>query len=115
MHKVLPLLVLVSLAACAFPQTRWDKPGANEKMTADDLLNCRHAAQQEAFLDAPAPVIGPWAAHHWWRTENDRFYMENRLTDFCMRSKGYTLVDVPPPPRTAAPQAPAATDPPTGK
>jgi hypothetical protein len=45
---------------------------------------------------------------------SDRFFAEGRLTDFCMRNKGYQLVTIPPPqtnPPAAAPTAsPPATD-----
>ncbi len=28
----------------------------------------------------------------WFNRQNDTFFEESRLRDFCMRSKGYTLV-----------------------
>ena len=41
------------------------------------------------------------------RADDDRFVTENRLTNFCMRTKGYEQVEVKQP-RT---QAPAASSP----
>lgn len=114
MRKVLPLLLLTSVAACAFPQTRWDKPGATEKATADDQVACRHAARQEAFDSYPYGPL-PWHVRHWAYYGDDQFYAEGRLTDFCMRNKGYTLVTVTPPkagapPAQQPPPAAPATD-----
>ena len=69
---------------------------------ADDLLACRHAAQQEAYY--ATPFTGPTRLYGY--IEANRFENESRLTSFCMRNKGYALVTV------SAPQtrAPAATD-----
>ena len=97
-------LLLLAAAGCAFPDTRWVKPGADDKATADDLVICRHAAQQESF-STPIFVSPVWAGRHWTHAEADRFYDESRLTRFCMRNKGYELVTVPPP-QTQAPATP---------
>jgi hypothetical protein len=101
MRNVLGLVLLLATAACSLPQTRWEKPGADEKVTASDLVSCRQAADQEAMHDFPfawpgPPAIGPRGILYRDRADSDRFYMEHRLTDFCMRNKGYTLVTIPP-------------------
>ena len=45
------------------------------------------------------------------RQDNDRFYAENRLTAFCMRTKGYEQVEVRQAPQTQAPPAPSPEPP----
>jgi hypothetical protein len=45
--------------------------------------------------------------------DNERFYTENRLTAFCMRTKGYEQVPVQP--ETQAPQQPPSPEPPLPK
>jgi len=117
MRKVVPLVLLCGLAACA-PPARWEKAGATELMTETDMVDCRKAASQEAFryfaFNWGFPFYGPtfwgYAGRPSWlmwqaRLDSDRFHAENRLTAFCMRNKGYELVPIPPP-QTQAPQAP---------
>jgi hypothetical protein len=50
------------------------------------------------------------------RADDERFFAENRLTAFCMRTKGYEQVEVTPP-QTRAPQQapPASPEPPLSK
>jgi len=119
MRKVLPVLLMLGVAACG-PAMRWDKPGANDEMTATDLEACRQAAWQEAnrYPYGYYPWgFGPpvWGLHRgnylMWqmRQDNDRFYVENRLRSFCMRTKGYELVPVQQAPQTQAPQTPPAS------
>ena len=47
MRKVLPVLLLLAVAACG-PTMRWDKPGVSGELAADDMKTCRQAAWQEA-------------------------------------------------------------------
>lgn len=117
MRKVLLSILLTPVAACALPETRWVKDGADDKAVAEDLKTCRRAAQIEAMREAdafpPAPYWGPpwppwnppfyYGSAAWPRT--DRFYLENRLSDFCMRNKGYELVTLPPAPKATTPEA----------
>lgn len=112
MRRFPPLLLLLVLTGCSFPETRWEKAGVDEKTAASDLTNCRRAAQQEAFLATPYYYgfgFGPpyWRFRHGGFYESNRFYAEQRLTDFCMRNKGYQLVTVPPP-QTKPPAVPAS-------
>lgn len=115
-RKVLSFGMLLALAACGSPM-RWDKAGTDEKATANDLSYCRRAAREEAFR--AYPFFGaPYPSHRWWGWGGspgaDQFYAENRLTDFCMRNKGYALVPVqpqtqpPPAPTPSSPEPPAA-------
>ncbi len=111
MRRILPFLMLGPLmlggvAACSFPQTRWEKAGVDDQAAVADLVACRHAAQQEAFATYPYPYGSPFFGYRRWAyVEDNRFYAESRLANFCMRSKGYQLVTVPPP-QAAAPESP---------
>jgi len=105
MRKVLTVMLALSVAACG-PALRWEKSGADEKATADDLVGCRRAAQDEVAREFPFYYY-PWTYPigrpvFWHRSELDRSYSEDRLTSFCMRNKGYAQVPV-------APQTPAAS------
>ncbi len=121
MRKVLPVLLTLSVAACATPM-RWEKPGATDASTAADMTDCRRAAQHEAMRYYPYgygygyyPGGLGWGFHRrsafYWqmRQDNDRFYAENRLTAFCMRTRGYEQIEVRPAPQ---PQAPPPAPPP---
>ncbi|MBS0547818.1 MAG: hypothetical protein JSR24_08720 [Proteobacteria bacterium] len=105
MRRILPFLMLLGVAACGLPQTRWEKPGVDEKATAADLVACRHAASQEAFATYPFPYGSPFFGYRRFGSfgyyEENRFYAESRLANFCMRNKGYELVTVKPPQTTA--------------
>ena len=103
MRALLSVTLLLAVAACATP-TRWEKPGVSADMTASDAVDCRRAAVQEAFLYNPygwPPPFWPYRRGYWlnWQQyqQSERFYAENRLTAFCMRSKGYELVQIPEP------------------
>jgi hypothetical protein len=112
MRNVLPFALLLGLAACA-TTSHWEKPGADETAAGRDNVECRRAAQQEASRFTPTPFYGgpfmSWRrpSYFMWQSnfELDRFYTENRLAAFCMRSRGYELVTVQPP-QTQAPQTP---------
>jgi hypothetical protein len=95
MRKVVPLALMLAVAGCASPE-RWEKSGVSVEMTATDAGECRRAASQEAFLYIPSPPV-PWPYRrlNWQYDQTERFYAENRLVAFCMRSKGYELVPIP--------------------
>lgn len=117
MRRILPLLLssllLAGVAACSFPQTRWEKDGVTDQAVTADLVACRHAAQQEAFATSPLPYSSPFFGYRRWAYwEDNRFYAESRLTSFCMRSKGYDLVTMKPPQASPPPSpTPAPTTP----
>jgi hypothetical protein len=107
MRKILPFVLLSAMAACSFPETRWEKDGADEKLTAADLGYCRKAARDEAFATYPFPYGGyPFGSPFYgfrrpFYWDDNRSFAETRLAQFCMRSKGYELVTVTPPQTTA--------------
>jgi hypothetical protein len=116
MRRVLPFLMLTAVAACALPQTRWEKEGVDDQMAMDDLGYCRIAARNEAFSTFPIGYNSPFYGYSYgfrrwpgWAWDNNRFYAENRLTSFCMEAKGYQLVTVQPAPQTQPPAAPTPT------
>jgi hypothetical protein len=125
MRGILPLLLLVAISGCSFPETRWEKAGADDNAMKSDLLTCRQAAQQETFVTSPYYGYGfgfgpPFWRHRYWPSYyyDNRFYTEGRLTDFCMRNKGYQLVTIQPPqtkPPAQTPAAPPATSDKTDK
>ena len=117
MRRVVPFLLLLAVSACGTPM-RWDKPGATDQTVAADFSSCRTAAQQEASRYYPFYPWG-WGGWGWgygrhsglmWqmRVDDERFFAQNRLTAFCMRTKGYE--QVPMQPQTQAPQ-PASPEP----
>jgi hypothetical protein len=106
MRRILPFLLLAAVAACSLPQQRWEKEGADEALTANDLGYCRKAARDEAFSAYPYGFGSPFYGFHrslMW--DDNRYVAESRLSQFCMRAKGYQLVTISPP-RAAAPVAP---------
>ena len=116
MRRVVPFLLMLAVSACGTPM-RWDKPGATDQMVEADFSSCRLAAQQEANRYYPFYPWG-WGGWGWgygrhsglmWqmRADDERFLAQNRLTAFCMRTKGYEQVPVQP--QTQAPQPPPAS------
>jgi hypothetical protein len=101
MRRVLPFLLLLAVAACNLPETRWEKEGVTDAMAMNDLNYCRKAARDEAFGAYPYGFDSPFYGFHRWATwDNDRYVAESRLTQFCMRAKGYQRVTVSPPQAT---------------
>ena len=95
---------LLGLSACV--QSHWDKPNATSETASVDIAECRRAAQAEAFRQvdrygyAGAPMwrYSPYADSFWSRANyeqwaaSERLSLQSRLTDRCMRSKGYGRV-----------------------
>lgn len=115
MRKVLPVLLMLGVAACG-SDMRWMKPGVSDEGATVDLGSCRHAAQIEANRYYYPGSWGGWPGWGWgfgrrsslfWqmRADDDRFVTENRLTSFCMRTKGYELTRIQQP-QTQPPQSP---------
>jgi hypothetical protein len=109
MRKVFALAALTGLAGCGTP-SHWEKPGADLEATRADVRDCRRLASQEAFRQQAFDVGFARYGSPWWgyphrpsyavfrsRLDTDRFYSDHRLTNFCMRSKGYELVPDEPP------------------
>jgi hypothetical protein len=131
-HVLAVAAATLLLAGC--DRYTWERPGTTDTALQADYRDCRQQAQSEAFrtyaFHSGFPIMGPgyWGYRHqpdywYWRQrlESERFFYENRLANFCMRNKGYTLVKVaddvqavPPaaPPVTPAPTTPGNTQPP---
>jgi hypothetical protein len=100
MRRALALAALcLPLVGCGTP-ARWEKPGAGEPVTQQDLARCRVAARDEAartYYPYFGPFFGPRHWLYWQRSADaDRFLAENNLTNFCMRNLGYALVPITP-------------------
>ncbi|HJQ55349.1 MAG TPA: hypothetical protein VJ890_00495 [Vineibacter sp.] len=111
-------IAAVGLAGC--DKYTWERPGTTDTALQADYGECRRQAQSEAFrtyaFHSGFPVMGPgyWGYRHqpdywYWRQrlESERFFYENRLANFCMRNKGYTLVKVADDVQAVPPAAPA--------
>jgi hypothetical protein len=101
------LVLLLALGGCT--PLAWVRQNATPEELEQDLSQCRQDAWREAqwrtFLYRPfgptvvvdqfgrrfivpySPFGGPFG---------DTFIEESRLTDFCMRAKGYALIPVEP-------------------
>jgi len=97
------LAAALGLAACG-PALEWYRPGGDATLSQLDLDHCREAAQREAFfhygLRGPEPIFDlardrkgrlVYVPRRFYDPFHDRFFEEQRLQDFCMRSKGYDL------------------------
>ena len=132
MRHLLILAAAASLTACATQPRVWEKEGATPQTTSVDLVDCRRAARQEAFYEVPYLGIGGFSRfgpYYGYRPIRPylggadlRYDREVRLTAFCMRTKGYELVTLPPGPTVApgivpptAPDAPPPAPSPPGR
>jgi len=95
MRKLLAFALMTATVACAQP-ARWEKAGVDEKAMTADMATCRRAAEDEAFKEYPGPAY--FSLYRWGYFDQRRFYEEGRLTDFCMRNKGYQRVTAAPVP-----------------
>jgi hypothetical protein len=90
----------------------WYQPGVTPEQVRADRSDCARAADREAFFAygppffaTPSWYLSPycgWSCAH-SRYQHDQFYYRfqrdnevRRLTDFCMRSKGYALREIAP-------------------
>jgi hypothetical protein len=92
---------MLFLAACNVP-AQWQKPDVERAALDSDLLQCRHAGQQQSLrayasqlnfpFNSPPFWAGSWqpSRDRWNRSvEADREFAEGRFTADCMRDKGY--------------------------
>jgi len=100
MRILLPIVLLLTLAACATP-TRWEKPGISDETKEADLSICRRAAAREGLANYPSAVNAPpgWAYQQQWAimdtySDDFRYHADIRTTAACMRYKGYDQVPV---------------------
>lgn len=100
--------ILLLLAGCA--SVEWTKPGATAEEFAVDSKQCQEDAWREAnwlYLDRtylyggrwiyPDPLGRPLVGYPgapFGDPFGERYIHEARLTDFCMRAKGYELTQV---------------------
>jgi hypothetical protein len=107
--KVFCLAVLtLLLAGCA--SVEWAKPGVSADERTADMRACQQDAWRAAswqVLDRTSAYGGTWVYPDplgrpvlgyqyapYGDPFADRYMMEMRLADFCMRSKGYDLAEV---------------------
>jgi len=107
--KAFCLAVLLLLAGgCA--SVEWSKAGASAEERVADTRQCQQDAWRAAtwqVLDRTYPYGGAWVYPDplgrpvvgypyapYGDPFADRYMMEMRLADFCMRSKGYDLAEV---------------------
>ena len=105
MRAILVILAAAALAACA--PMAWVKDDTTPEQQNQDLAACQRDAWHEArantwyyrpfgpYMSPPGSgrfVIGPGAPYY--DPFYDPFLEEARLTQFCMRNKGYELKPV---------------------
>lgn len=99
MGRALGAALLAAGAAGCAPAI-WTHPGRDPEAVAVDLQECGQAAYLEAnqqimFRRLSRPRIGPGGTimpggeSPWDR--QDAWFLERRLTDMCMRARGYSL------------------------
>lgn len=99
-HRVHPILAAslsIALAACAGTPTRWERPDVAN--ASADEAECRAAAHQEAvrrlpYGNGPPIFFYPKISMLQWTQaiDNERSYVEERLTNACMQEKGFARV-----------------------
>jgi hypothetical protein len=93
-QHLLTIALLIAAAGCSAAPTRWQKPGIADA-TADEA-DCRAAAHQEAarrlpYGNGPPIFFYPKVSMLQWTLaiDNERSYLEERLTKVCMRERGF--------------------------
>ena len=97
---LLPVTLLLALAACAATPMRWQKPGTSD--AGRDEAECRAAAHEEAQRELPygngPPFYGAYremSMLQWTMAiDNERSYLEADLVKACMYHRGFALVPV---------------------
>ena len=109
MHRILPAFLLIAIASGCTPPLHWAKPGVDEVTALREGQECRQMARgtslrtyseppPEPFAGAvgPSPYTGMRAgsANMWQYTTTDQgpYALEERITDACMRKRGYDRV-----------------------
>lgn len=106
--RLLAAAALVSLAAGCTPM-QWVKADARPEEFERDMTECRQQAFREAhsrfwyrhpigptvFRDSLGRPFVVWPTGPFNDPFSDQFMEESRLTDFCMRAKGWDLVPAP--------------------
>jgi len=107
MERFCSAILLLLAAACA--PMEWARPDATPEQAAADAQHC----EQEAWREARWAYLGygpfaPWMYRDAYGTPfvgrpfgpfydplGDRYMEESRLSNFCMRAKGYELAPAP--------------------
>ena len=108
MQRFLAAVLLAALAACA--PMEWTRSDATPEQMAADMRACRDQAWRETSWSSlsygswgPPMLSDPYFGRRYlgWPYYSpfgdpfgDRFLEESRLTNFCMRAKGYDLAPV---------------------
>lgn len=105
-HRVLPLGLLLALAACATP-TEWTKPGAPVTQRDRDQKECSEKAYWQALDESQSshPLYPPWTGTGFgWGppfgpVESPSYFSrgprEAEFTAYCMQQRGYSLTPLP--------------------
>ncbi len=103
---LLAIFVAAGLAGCAGSKKVWHKPGVSQEQWVIDSANCRSRAHTEAGREyAAQPGAEPGGVdngatydalmrRHGAKRGMESFYRR------CLETKGYRLVDPPPPVKT---------------
>jgi hypothetical protein len=93
-------LMALALAVCGCAGSQWVRPDASTEQADKDTVDCQRYAANEASVRAQGfygpSYYGPFYSRRaitrpdpGWDPYGYRQLDEARLTDFCMRSKGY--------------------------
>jgi hypothetical protein len=102
------IVIATALLASACTPMAWVKPDTTADQLRDDSIYCQQEAWREARLRswyyrplAPVFIRDPAGRHFlgspygaWGDPFGDPYLEENRLLQFCMRTKGYELQPV---------------------
>ena len=105
MRSIISAALLLLAAACT--PMEWVRPGTDSTQLRADIQQCQQDAWHEARLRSS--LYGPfgplmyrdalgrrvYAGGPFWDPWGDRFMEESRLAQFCMRTKGYELKEIP--------------------
>lgn len=96
MNKRLALFAMpLLLAGCA--SVAWVRPDTPPAQAQADQAQCQDLAWRDAQYAAwRQPWMPGWGSEGpWGPWRLDPFYEQSRLADFCMRARGYQLVEIP--------------------
>jgi hypothetical protein len=91
------VVALTALLLAACESYEWQRPETKAAAIEEDLQYCREEARLEAGRS-----YGLLSGRLRWGSGYSSLPQQNRLTDFCMRNRGYTRVKVGSPPGAGA-------------
>jgi hypothetical protein len=103
MPRTLIAFILTLISGCVVTPMEWVKPGMAPSEAALERQQCQYSASREAlnyraFGRSPFdrgyrydPFTGRRLSSSSMLFSRDDPFLESRLADFCMRSKGYSL------------------------